>query len=236
MGKRNYGVVVPVMMAGLLAAACGGGSAGSSGSVSTSQSSSTKTAAEILPEVQAALKAAKSVHMTGTVTDGPQKTGFNMSFYGKTGLSGSFTEGGGGFQMLAVGGKTYIKANAAFLKVARVPGAACTAICGKYIELPGSAAGQITGSLSLSSLSRQAFGKLPSASKDTSEHFVPATYHGESVLQFRQGKSVLDVAATGTPYPVLIQSAGDAITFSDWNSVPAPVAPPARKVLNIGQL
>ncbi len=159
-----------------------------------------------------------------------------MSFYGKTGLSGSFTEGGGGFQMLAVGGKTYIKANAAFLKVAKVPGAACATICGKYIELPSSAASQITGSLSLSSLARQAFGKLPSAAKYARERFVAASYHGQPVLQFRQGKNVLDVAATGTPYPVLIQSSGDAITFSDWNSVPAPIAPPARKVLNIGQL
>lgn len=239
MGIRSYRAVVPaVLAAGLLAAACGGSSGSPSGSPSGSSSgSATKTAADILPKMEAAVKAAKSVHMAGTATDGSQKVSFDLSFYGKTDLSGTISEDGGGFTVLTVGGKSYIEANKAFLKVAKVTASACATICGKYIELPSADASQITGSLSMSSLSQQAFGKLPaSTSKDTSEVFVPATINGQPVLRFSKGGNTIDVARTGTPYPVMVAASGTAITFSEWNAVPAPVPPPASKVLNISQL
>jgi hypothetical protein len=61
---------------------------------------------------------------------------------------------------------------------------------------------------------------------------------GQQVLQFRQGNNALDVANIGgTMYPVLfIGPDGDRITFSNWNSVTLPGAPPASEVVNLSKL
>lgn len=224
-----YRAAVPAVLAAcLLVTACG---------ASSSSQSVGRTVADILPRIQSAVKSASSVHMAGTATDGSQQIRFDLSFYGKSELSGTITENGGGFSVLTVNGKSYIRASTAFLRFARAPSAACATICGKYIELPGSDARQITGSLSMSDLSRQAFARLPPAtSADASETFVPATYRGQPVLKFQHGGDTIDVARTGTPYPVLISASGTAIIFSEWNAVSAPAAPPASQVLNISQL
>jgi len=176
--------------------------------------------------------------MTGSTVSGSQTVTFDMSFYGHSDMSGTFGEGRGKFSMLLTGSSMYIKANRAFLKVAHVPARACSTLCGKYIKLPASAAGQFTGSLSMSALSSQAFGTVPTpATKDASKLFVPASYDGHPVLKFSSGGYTIDVASTGTPYPVLVKAPGGvSITFSQWNAVKPPAAPPASKVLNIGQL
>jgi hypothetical protein len=231
---RVHRAAVPAVLAAcVLVTACGGSSAGPPGS--SSSSSARKTAADVLPKVQSAVQSADSVHMAGTTTDGSQQIRFDLSFYGKSGLSGTITEKGGGFSVLTVNGESYIRADTAFLKFAKVPSSACAAICGKYIELPSSYASQITGSLSMSALFRQAFAKLPSAISK-SEVFIPATYGGQPVLKFQHGGDTIDVASTGTPYPVLISAPGTIITFSEWDAVSAPTAPPASSVLNISQI
>jgi hypothetical protein len=188
--------------------------------------------------MQSAVKSAKSVHMTGSVMSGSQRITFDLSFYGRSDASGAFNDGLGKFSLLAVGGATYIKANAAFLKLAKAPASACRTLCGKYIKLPAASAGQLTGSLSMSSLTTQMFGSLPaSVTKDTSDLFVRASYGGHPVLKFTGGGYTIEVAGTGPAYPLLITgSAGDSLAFSQWNAVPAPVAPPASQVVNIGQL
>jgi hypothetical protein len=223
------------LAAGLMVSGCG--SAGS-GSGSSGPGASGSTEATVVPQLQAAVRAAKSVHMVGSATSAGHTITFDMSFYGKNGMSGSFGEGGGSFSLLAVGGKTYFKVDAGFLKLSKAPAAACSLVCGKYMEVPVSETGQITGSLSMAALSGQAFGKLPaSVLKDKTGKFVPATFDGQPVLQFRGGGYTIDVAATGTPYPVLVRnSSGDNITFSEWNAVSAPAAPPASQVVNLSQL
>lgn len=236
MSVMCYRAVVPAMLAAcLLVTACSGGSSGPSGSESSDSAS--KPAADLLPRAEAAVKAADSVHMAGTTKNGSQQIRFDLSFYGRTGLSGTITENGDGFSVLTVQGKTYIKASMAFLHFAKVPSGACAAICGKYIELPSSNARQITGSLSMSALSAQAFTKVPAATpKDSSETFVGATYNGQPVLKFSGNGDTIDVARTGTPYPVLISAPGTVIAFSEWNAVSAPTAPPASSVLSLSQI
>jgi hypothetical protein len=231
----SIGAVIGAVLAASLLAACGG-SAGHPLSSSSSKAPDT-TAAYILPRMETAVHAATSVHMAGSALSGSQQVSFDLSFYGKTGLSGTITEGGATFTVLTANGKTYIRADKAFLKLAKLPAVACATICGKYIELPGAEASQITGALSLPSLVSQAFSKLPATtSLDTSEVFVPATDNGQAVLRFSGGGDTIEVAGSGTPFPVLIAASGTSITFSQWNAVTPPQAPPARKVLNLSQL
>lgn len=216
-----------LLAVGLAVAGCG-----------SSSPSGSKTAAQIMPEVQAAVKAAKSVHMAGSAIQGSQKLAMNLSFSGSSDVAGTIGVNGASFGLLSMGGKTYIKLDASFLKYAKAPLSACATICGKYVELPASTASQITGSLSLRGLAQQAFGsKIVASAKGSGSVFSPATVNGQSVLQCRQGGYTLDVAAHGTPYPVLFTGPhGENIAFSGWNSTTLPSPPPASDIISLGSL
>jgi hypothetical protein len=213
--------------AALLAAVTGCGT--------TSAPAGTRTDAQVVPEMKAAAQAATSVRMTGTGRVGSTTVTFDLSFIGSSEISGSFTEGGQSLAIEAVAGETYIKINQGFLVIAKLPATDCASICGKYVELPAAEASQIDGSITLRSLSKQIFGAIPaSASSDTSVDFVHSTYHGQPVLTAHGAGYTLDVAATGSPYPLFIaNSQGDDVTFSEWNSVPALTPPPASEVITI---
>jgi hypothetical protein len=217
-----------VLALAVLATACGGAS-------SPSKAPSTKTTAEELPALQKALKTANSVHMVGSTVSGGQKITFNMSFYGKE-MSGTFGEGGGSFLLTVVGRNTYFKIDAGFMKLEKIPTSACSLMCGKWLEEPG-AGNQLTQGMGMTALSSQLFDKLPASVTKDKSVFVPAKFDGKSVLEFRGGGYTIDVAATGTPYPVMVtDSSGDNVTFSDWDSVQPPSAPPASDVVNLNQL
>jgi hypothetical protein len=67
--------------------------------------------------------------------------------------------------------------------------------------------------------------------------FSPATWRGQAVLQCRQGSNTLDVAAHGEPYLVYWSGpGGQHLTFSGWNSVEMPSAPPASQVVSYSEL
>jgi hypothetical protein len=224
--QRSAAVVLAVA-AGVAIAACGGSSPAGS-----------KTADQVMPAVQSAVKAAKSVHMTGSVIQGSQKLTMDLSFNSPSGVAGTIGVNGAHFFLLSLGGKTYIKLNASFLKYAKAPASACATICGKYVELPAASATQITGSLSLNALAQQAFGKkIVASAKGSGAVFSPATVNGQAVLQCRQGAYTLDVAAQGKPYPALFTGPhGEDISFSGWNSTTLPGPPPASDVISLGSL
>jgi len=241
-GKLSCAPVLGCALAvGVFVSACGGSSqpgASTGNAASTGAASTSDTVKQIIPAMDAAVAAAQSVHMTGSAMSGSQRITFNMSFYGRSDMSGRFHEDGASLSILAVGGKTYIELDAAFLKLQHAPTAVCAIMCGKYVELSASQSSQLTSTLTMSALSKQAFGKLPSSvTGDTSALFVPASYDGEAVLSFHGGGDTIDVAANGAPYPVLFTDAkGDVIVFTEWNSVSAPTPPPASDTVNLSQL
>lgn len=215
------------VLAGLAAVACS-----SSGSPSSSRQASV-----ILPAVRSAIKSAKSVHMTGSVTSGSEAITIDLSFVGADGLSGIMTVNGASLGLLTVGGQTYIKINSSFLTLAKAPTSVCKVVCGKYVQLPTSDAQSITGELSMTGLINGLFDKLPSSAKASSVHFVPATYQGQPVLALRHAGFTLDVAAKGKPYPLAITGTnGEYLDFSDWNSAALPAAPPSSQLVNLSQL
>jgi hypothetical protein len=219
-------VAAAVLTAGALAG-CG-----------SSAPSSGESAGQVMSALHSSVKTATSVHMSGTVTQGAEKLSMDISFDGSN-LYGTMGENGSSFVVLALNGKTYIKLDAAFLKVAGAPTATCTAICGKYVQLPASDASQITGQFTLPNMANAMFSSSVAAkAKKSGDKFTPTTVDGQHVLQFRQGNNALDVANIGgTLYPVLfIGPDGDRITFTDWNSVTLPGAPPASEVVALNKI
>jgi len=189
--------------------------------------------------MQAAVKTATSVHIVGTAKDGSKTLTLDVSFQGGN-TSGTFSEGGKAATILLIGNKSYIKIDDAFLKLAGVPlrAVVCARLCGKYVLVPASQAAGLGGSFDMAGLDSQFVNALPASfSNDTTEHFTPATLNGQAVLKATQGQDVIEVAASGTPYPVFISEAGQgSLTFSEWNAVPPITPPPASKIISPGSL
>lgn len=225
MGLRvpRLSVLAVALAAGLAAAACS--SAGS------------QTAANLLPEVQAAANGAASVHMTGSVPQGKQTATFDVRFSG-TSVAGTLGVNGHSFDVLVLGGATYIKVDAAFLNAENAPASVCAKVCGKYVELTASTASQIASFLSMQALVTTAFSarNISSAAAGGCV-FSPVTRNGQTVLECRQGAYTLDVSAHGKPYIVYFGGPhGEYISFSDWNGVAPPTAPPASQVVSVSSL
>jgi hypothetical protein len=109
-------------------------------------------------------------------------------------------------------------------------------VCGKWLQLTPTEAGQLTGDLSMNSLTRPLVsGKIPKLA-ETGNKVV----NGQGAWVLRAGDgSTLDVSSAGQHYP-LVASTGTSphqvVIYSHWNSAPAPTAPPANQVLNLNQL
>lgn len=193
-------------------------------------------AGQVISAVRTAVSHAHSVHMTGSVTRDGQQLTVNLSF-DYSNVYGSITKDGASFVLLSLGGTTYIKADASFLKLAKAPAPVCAAICGRYVAIPAASAAQITGTLSMSQLAGKALSVTIAAANQSGAVFVAATVDGQPVLQYRHGAYTLDVARSGARYPVLFTGPrGERVAFSDWNSVTLPPPPPASSVVSISQL
>jgi hypothetical protein len=196
-----------------------------------------KTAAQLIPEVQAASGTATSVHIAGSVTQGAQTTTLDVRINGNS-VAGTLGAYGTSYYILSLNGTSYVKLNAAFLRVEKAPASLCAKICGKYVELPAASASQITAVLSMQELISEVFDdKNMNSAAASGCIFSPTSRNGQSVLQCRQGSDTLDVAARGQPFLVYWGGPhGQHLTFSDWNSVTLPAAPPASQVVSISDL
>jgi hypothetical protein len=224
------GTISAVIAAGLLAAAAATGCGSSAGGPPGS-----RTGAQVLPAMQSAMDSATSVQLDGSAVEQSQKVSFDLSFVGNSDMSGSFSVGGVSLTIEVVSGKTYVKVDQGFLKIANLPASDCAAICGKYVLVPAAEARQLTGTINLAHLRKDVFSKAPSADgPDASDQFVPATFHGQQVLTTNSGGVTIDIARSGPPYPLLVwQSDSEHFTFSDWNSVPPLTPPPASEVITV---
>jgi hypothetical protein len=210
----------------LMAAGCAG--AARSGS---------RAASALLPAVQAAVKSARSVHIAGSVTSASQAIALDVSFVGNGGLAGTMAVNGASFGLLTRSGQTYIKVNAAFLRTAKAPAAACVTICGKFVEVPAADAQTITGALSMRGLIQNMFGQIPASARSSSVKFTPCRYDGQPALRFSHDGYTLVVAGKGTPYPLAISGRnGEYLDFSDWNDVTLPPAPPASQLVHLSEI
>jgi hypothetical protein len=223
--KVRWSAFVIALTVGFAVSACNAPPAGS------------KTAAGLMPEVQTASGTATSVHVSGSVIQGRQTTSIDVSIDGNS-VAGTLGAYGTTFYVLSLDGNSFVKLNAAFLKVENAPASLCATVCGKYVELSASGAIQITALLSMQQLVKEVFNNTNMSSAAASGCvFSPATLNGQSVLQCRQGNYTLAVAAHGKPYLVYWGGPhGQHLAFSDWNSVTLPTAPPASQVVNLTDL
>jgi hypothetical protein len=212
---------------------------GSSGSTSSSSSSAPPTepsSTALVTSMQTSVRQASSVHVSGHLTNNGTPISVDLDMHRNGDVSGTVSQSGAPFQVIGVGSAIYIKATRAFLQAVNAPTSACPVICGKWLKLTSTEARQLTGDLSMASLTAPlTSGRVP---KLTEAGRASVSGMSAWVLRASDG-STLDVSSTSQHYPLAASTGGsphEVVTYSQWNSAPAPVPPPANEVLNLNNL
>ena len=120
-GKTSTAIALAAVAAVAISACGSSGGSSSSSSASSSSASSddngvaSKSPDQILTTAAQAAQAAHSVHVAGTVQDGGQTIGINLSIASGKGATGTISEGIASFKLVEAGGAFYIQPNARFL-------------------------------------------------------------------------------------------------------------------------
>ncbi len=221
--------------AGLLATGCGSAGSGSAGS--TRSGGGTPSVASLLGSMKTAFKNANSVHITGSVAGGGQSYKLDLGITKANEMAGTITANGGSFYLLLTSGKVYVKVDSGFLKYAKIPSAACSAMCGKYLLING-ALGSLTSGLSWSAtVSRIMSAPIGSGALVTGK----ATVNGQQAWAIKANDgSAGYIAAHGPAYllrvTVPVSQGSGNIDFTQWDSVTIPPPPPASQVIDISKL
>jgi hypothetical protein len=227
MNARALRAGIGLLAGAILAAVLAGG--GSSASSAPSRSPATTVA-----QMKTAVNAASSVHLDGVLRSGGRSVALDVGLLRSGGFAGTIVGNGVPLTLIDTGAKIYVKATPAFLRELKVSSTVCSLMCGKYVELTSAQTRALAGNFTMRNLLGSLTGALP--------EFADAgttTVNGRQaqVLRASDG-SMLDVAATGTPYPLraIGKARSGRLDFTQWNSVPRPVAPPSSEVINVSQL
>lgn len=199
-----------------------------------SSAPSEPNASALASSVQKSVHNATSVHVNGNVMNNGAPVGLNLGINRAGDMSGTVSEHGAKLNVITLDKKVYIKATEQFLKQAGAPSSTCSLVCGKWVQLPPQQASQLTSQLTMANLTGEtaAAAGVKAQLKETGT----GTINGQStwVLKAANG-SKLDVTQESTPYPVQVKSptGQGVITYSKWNAVPTPKAPPANEVINL---
>ncbi len=192
--------------------------------------------AVLLRQMSAALRAASSVHISGTIQQGGKTLGVNLGITRSGGISGQISDNGTVLTVLATHGHGYLKVSAAFLRIAHLPASDCSLFCGKYLQYPAAQSHELFTRLNMASMTHSMTSPLTRRAK-----FLGAvTLAGQLawLLQDPQGNS-LYVAAHGKPYVLRVVAAPPRKDYADltqWNAVPIPAPPPVSQIVRLTQL
>jgi len=173
-----------------------------------------KSAQEILTEAGAALKAAQSVHLKGTIKQDDETIRVDLRL-SRDAAQGSVVYGPDrSLELIRVGGKLYQSAST---------------IAGPqpWEIVPASEQDSLGAFLDLGRIADQMLKPEGTLSKGKT-----TTIAGQLAIALRGSESVLYVATTGTPYPLRVADSGSqdtALDFLDY-STPVVVTPPRDAV------
>jgi hypothetical protein len=192
--------------------------------------------AGLLGQMSAAVRAARSVHISGTIQQGGKTLGLNFGLTRSGEYSGQFSQNGAVFTVLATHGHIYLKLTPAFLRIAHLPATACSRFCGKYLRVPAARAHKLFPRVSMAALTRS----MTSAPARQVKLLGAVTVAGQLAWLLQDShEASLYVAAHGKPY--VLRAVGpppgdDSANLTQWNAVRIPGPPPASQVVHPGQL
>jgi hypothetical protein len=226
-GRACSGVALAAVAA-VAISACGSSSSGGSGSGSSNDNGvSSKSADQILSTAVNAAKAAKSVHVSGSVKDSGETIGIDLSIAQGKGAIGTISEGNASFKLIEAGGSFYIQPNKQFLLKFAHSAAAEKLFQGKWLKgSPSDSSfasfGELTSIKSLMGSLTQDHGTLSKGSS--------STVGGQKAIALNSSKGgVMYVATTGKPYPLQVSKTSGSqtgkVTFTKYNQAFSIAAP-----------
>ena len=223
--------------AAVVIAGCGGaGSKPSPPSTSASTATTEPPAAALITAMQASVRKATSMHVTGRLTNNGVPISVNLDMHRNGDVSGTESLNGAPYQVVGVHGNVYVKATRSFLQEVRAPTSACAIACGRWLQLTPALASQLTGDFSMSNFT----GPLTSSQLPKFTEAGTKMVGGQTAWVLSAGQGVtLDVSSAGGHLPLAATTGGsttEVITYSQWNSAPEPMPPPANDVLNLSNL
>ncbi len=193
------------------------------------------TVAGLLAGTLAALRAARSVHVGGTIRQGGKTASVNLAITRSGELSGQISLNGAVITVLSTHGHAYLKLSPAFLRIAHLPASVCSRYCGKYLESPAVRSHVVFPGVNLASLTKF----LATTPTRGFKYLGAVTTGGQPawLLQDSHGNSVF-IAARGKPYVLreVAPPGGSSLNLTRWNGVRIPGPPPASQVVNLSQL
>jgi hypothetical protein len=196
--------------------------------------------AVLLQKMRTALQTARSVHMSGILRQGGESLGLNLGTTRSRGMWGQISEDGTALTVLATQGQTYLELSAAFLKLSRLPAAACTLFCGKYLELTPAQSQSLLSGLNMPGL-------MDSITNSIADmHADAVTYVGTGTANAQPAWLLMDpfgnlayIASHGVPYLlrlVAAQPSAGALSLTQWDAVQIPGPPPPSQIVTVSQL
>jgi hypothetical protein len=188
-----------------------------------------KSPSQIVAAAIAAMKAAKSVHIQGSMTKSGKTEAIDLTLYANGDVSGSVTEGTTMLGIAKVGSTDYIKASAAYYTAQGATASVAGAMGNHWISLPESQ-GKFGNQFSLTSFADQV-----GTNEGTLTAGSTSTVDGQPVVSVNSSKGgTVYIATTGKPYPVKFvgTSASNGIgsfTFTAWDASSAPTPPAGAK-------
>jgi hypothetical protein len=195
-----------------------------------------RSTSQLVTQMKAAVRDAASMHMSGQVTAPGHPTGLDLDLLRGGDLAGTITQNGVPLHLIGADGKVYVKATPAFLRQVHAASAACSLICGKYVQLTSAEGSSLSGSLSMANLTSSLTNGLP---RHLTQVGTTTVNGQQAVVLHGSDGSTLDVAAHGRPYPLrVIAPPGhhETVQFTRWNAIATPSAPPASQVINLNKL
>jgi hypothetical protein len=230
------------VLAGPLLAACGSAhppaTAGGANGTATAPASPrplVPATATIVADMKASAEKATSVHINGSVLTGGQLAKLDMTFAGTSSLAGSVSQAGHAMGLIVAGGQDYVKINKYFLSLAKIPGSACTAVCGEYLAVPASQASSLSGDLSMPTMIKQ---MVSFTSADIAAlTFTPWQYDGQAAYTATaDGASIVVERSAGYLPLALTDGTKVSVVFSDWNTAAVPLRPSASKLVTAAEI
>lgn len=229
-------LLVPALAAGLLSAAlsaCSGAGAQAGSPATTRPTTSAKpavptTSTQVQTRLFSVLNGAKSMHVTATNIWPHLKVTVNAGLLKSGQMTGFIDDEGLPMAMIYVGGKMYVKNTAAL--AAYYHHAGCAPYCGTYSIYPRHLTVRLVRSVGW----KWTWNTLMQLADYVSTP-IRTTFHGQPALQSKASgyQHGAYVVVTATPDPVLLEAVDPhhfKMTFSQWNSVPIPAAPPKSKI------
>jgi hypothetical protein len=189
------------------------------------------SATKILAKTQAAAKAATSVRMKGSMSDGGDRIVLDIKL-SKAGGQGTMSINGAAFSLIVLDRTAYLKISDKFwraqIKAKADADAMIALVGGRWIKtrLTDKDLGELAAFAS-----KPRFFDTLFEPTGTLRKTAPRTVDGVSAIGLRDTDGTLWVD-TATARPVRLESGTDGMTFTEYNQVTTPKAPPADQVID----